>query len=134
MVQRVSYFKYKISMHFLFNILNLAGDLRVCTYCWNVVHSYLQSDNKADLSADIIISSASVNIAGSEEDRLGANCPPPSTYSSSLRRKTSVGYQEERFALGRLVLFVLYVFQVKRLFYAVVTNYFYFLSQGSSSL
>ncbi|XP_034244231.1 1-phosphatidylinositol 3-phosphate 5-kinase isoform X2 [Thrips palmi] len=82
-------------------VLGCTGDLRVCTYCWKVVHSYLQSDSKADISADLIISSASINIAGSEEDRLGASCPPPSTYSSSLRRKTSVGYQEERFALGR---------------------------------
>lgn len=71
------------------------------------MHSYLQSDSKADISADLIISTASINIAGNEEDRLGASCPPPSTYSSSLRRKTSVGYQEERFALGRLVQHIL---------------------------
>lgn len=75
----------------------------MCTYCWKVVNSYLQSDSKADISADLIINTASINIAGSEEDRVGATCPPPSTYSSSLRRKTSVGYQEERFALGRFV-------------------------------
>lgn len=36
-----------------------------------------------------------------EDIRLGASCPSPSTYISTIRRKHSVGYQEERFALGR---------------------------------
>ena len=41
------------------------------------------------------------NLTEREDSRLGVSCPSPSSYLSTIRRKHSVGYQEERFALGR---------------------------------
>ncbi|XP_026288487.1 putative 1-phosphatidylinositol 3-phosphate 5-kinase isoform X2 [Frankliniella occidentalis] len=84
-------------------ILGCTGDLRVCTYCWKVVHSYLQSgDMRLDSSYDHLLKNTTIgSIDKQEDDRLGTSCPPSNSYNSSLRRKTSVGYQEERFALGR---------------------------------
>nr|CAD7398245.1 unnamed protein product [Timema poppensis] len=86
------------------------GDLRVCTYCCKIVLSYLQSaDVGADLTADLRavqedlqikfgnpVSSLAQNNTSSSGGNLSDNQD-----SSSLRRKTSVGYQEDRFALGR---------------------------------
>nr|CAD7195046.1 unnamed protein product [Timema douglasi] len=86
------------------------GDLRVCTYCCKIVLSYLQSaDVGADLTADLRavqedlqikfgnpVSSLAQNNTSSSGGNLSDNQD-----SSSVRRKTSVGYQEDRFALGR---------------------------------
>ncbi|KAJ1521305.1 hypothetical protein ONE63_002983 [Megalurothrips usitatus] len=84
-------------------VLGCSGDLRVCTYCCKVVHSYLQSaDPRADLSNDLLLTTTPLsNISEQEDTRLGTSCPPASSFSSTVRRKHSVGYQEERFALGR---------------------------------
>lgn len=91
----------------------ILGDLRVCTYCCKVVLSYLQSpDVGADLTADL--KALQENLL----NKYGATSPSGSSLSSStvvlntastsslesggsLRRKISVGYQEEKFALGR---------------------------------
>ncbi|CAG2059459.1 unnamed protein product [Timema podura] len=91
-------------------IMGCTGDLRVCTYCCKIVLSYLQSaDVGADLTADLRavqedlqikfgnpVSSLAQNNTSSSGGNLSDNQD-----SSSVRRKTSVGYQEDRFALGR---------------------------------
>ena len=104
----------------------LEGDLRVCTYCGKVVLSYLQSaDMGADLSADL---------RALQEDlqtKFGntTNASPAINYSSNLgpvqsttsltpssgerddiiKRKPSVGYQEEKFVQARLEFFVRFI-------------------------
>ncbi|KAK5642357.1 hypothetical protein RI129_008524 [Pyrocoelia pectoralis] len=94
-------------------IFGCTGDLRVCTYCCKVVLSYLQSpDVGADLTADL--KALQENLL----NKYGANSPSGSSLSGSntvinpisnsalesggtLRRKISLGYQEEKFTIGR---------------------------------
>lgn len=101
--------------NYYFNVFFNLGDLRVCTYCCKVVLSYLQSsDVGADLSADLKVLQESLM------NKYGVANVSPSAYSktlspsmstsdsldvaSTLKRKISVGYQEEKFASGRYLI------------------------------
>lgn len=97
-------------------IFGCTGDLRVCTYCSKVVLSYLQSsDISSDLTADLKIlqenlqskygpaisgqqSSVNVNQSSLSPSNLRANS---GENSGTIKRKISVGYQEEKFSAGR---------------------------------
>ncbi|CAH1155707.1 unnamed protein product [Phaedon cochleariae] len=88
-------------------IFGCTGDLRVCTYCCKVVLSYLQSSDFAiDLSTDLRCLQESLQSKfGVETPKISddTNSKTPSTSLSdgnTLRRKISVGYQEETFASG----------------------------------
>lgn len=86
------------------NNLLIAGDLRVCTYCCKVVLSYLQSsDMRSDLSEDLKALQEDLQV------KYGNN-PPLLTQMNanesvedeiSICRKPSVGYMEEKYAIGR---------------------------------
>uniref|UniRef100_A0A1Y1N0Y2 1-phosphatidylinositol-3-phosphate 5-kinase n=1 Tax=Photinus pyralis TaxID=7054 RepID=A0A1Y1N0Y2_PHOPY len=94
-------------------IFGCTGDLRVCTYCCKVVLSYLQSpDVGADLTADLkalqenLLNKYGANSpVGNSVLGIGAILNPISNSSletgGTLRRKISLGYQEEKFAIGR---------------------------------
>lgn len=78
-------------------IINCSGDLKVCTYCSKVILTYLKSPNiAADLKCDLralqedLSNKLSTGAPSSSSD--GDSC-----VSNILRRKVSVGYQEERF-------------------------------------
>ncbi|CAH0389172.1 unnamed protein product [Bemisia tabaci] len=103
-------------------IMNCTGDLRVCTYCCKVVLSYLQSaDVDADLSADLRALQEDLQSKFGSNSELSSSLLPSEspnnpTISHKLstasldsedtaKRKTSVGYQEERFAQGRSAYF-----------------------------
>lgn len=96
------------------------GDLRVCMYCCKVVLSYLPASNIAgEMSADIrallenlqlkygtsnfmsdvasVSSSNSIYPSGSNSNLSAVGVEVENT----VRRKVSVGYQEEKFAIGR---------------------------------
>ncbi|XP_076663610.1 1-phosphatidylinositol 3-phosphate 5-kinase fab1 isoform X2 [Andrena cerasifolii] len=85
-------------------IMGCTGDLRVCTYCCKVVLSYLQSsDMRSDLSADLKALQEDLQV------KYGSD-PPPMTEKNadesvedeiSVCRKPSVGYMEEKYAVGR---------------------------------
>lgn len=84
----------------------IAGDLRVCTYCCKVVLSYLQSSNfNENLSTDLKALQENLqskfgdgpgNLLTNESIKISA-----SESCEGLRRKISVGYQEERFGAER---------------------------------
>lgn len=88
-------------------IFGCTGDLRVCTYCCKVVLSYLQSsDVGADLTADLKtlqenlqIKFGSTNLSPTASYQDGG-CQNLTKDSLEVKRKISVGYQEERFASG----------------------------------
>lgn len=83
--------------------MNFSGDLRVCTYCCKVVLSYLQSsDINNELSTDLKVLQENLQTKFGTvsqkflEDDVGR--PVSSSMDSgSLKRKISVGYQEEKF-------------------------------------
>ncbi|XP_076228988.1 1-phosphatidylinositol 3-phosphate 5-kinase fab1 isoform X2 [Nomia melanderi] len=85
-------------------IMGCTGDLRVCTYCCKVVLSYLQSsDMRSDLSEDLKALQEDLQV------KYGNN-PPLLTQTNanesvedeiSICRKPSVGYMEEKYAIGR---------------------------------
>lgn len=82
----------------------------MCTYCCKVVLSYLQSpDVGVVLTADLLalqenlqskygVTSPGLSLCGSQTtlDHLSPQEP-----HENIRRKISVGYQEEKFAIGR---------------------------------
>ncbi|XP_003403346.2 1-phosphatidylinositol 3-phosphate 5-kinase [Bombus terrestris] len=85
-------------------VMGCTGDLRVCTYCCKVVLSYLQSsDMRSDLSADLKALQEDLQV------KYGNNSPPVTQKcsnesvedESSIYRKPSVGYMEEKYAIGR---------------------------------
>ncbi|XP_015188060.1 PREDICTED: 1-phosphatidylinositol 3-phosphate 5-kinase isoform X1 [Polistes dominula] len=85
-------------------IMGCTGDLRVCTYCCKVVLSYLQSsDMRSDLSADLKALQEDLQV------KYGNDSPPLTQKNSSectegetsICRKPSVGYMEEKYAVGR---------------------------------
>ncbi|XP_012269678.2 1-phosphatidylinositol 3-phosphate 5-kinase [Athalia rosae] len=85
-------------------IMGCTGDLRVCTYCCKVVLSYLQSsDMGADLTADLRALQEDLQVKyGSDttpvtQRRINNDADP----EIQTRRKTSVGYMEEKYASGR---------------------------------
>ncbi|KAL0271738.1 UNVERIFIED_CONTAM: hypothetical protein PYX00_008735 [Menopon gallinae] len=93
-------------------IMGCTGDLRVCTYCCKVVLSYLQSpDFRTEMSADLRALQEDLQIKfgnsvvkSSDDFHLSSesSCVPEREEANvSIRRKPSVGYQEERFVHGR---------------------------------
>lgn len=85
-------------------IMGCTGDLRVCTYCCKIVLSYLQSpDMRSVLSADLKALQEDLQV------KYGNNTPPVARKSSNsvtedetrIHRKPSVGYMEEKYAIGR---------------------------------
>nr|XP_034189980.1 1-phosphatidylinositol 3-phosphate 5-kinase [Osmia lignaria] len=85
-------------------IMGCTGDLRVCTYCCKVVLSYLQSsDMRSDLSADLKALQEDLQV------KYGSDSPPITQKNAnesveddtSICRKPSVGYMEEKYAIGR---------------------------------
>ncbi|XP_069701423.1 1-phosphatidylinositol 3-phosphate 5-kinase isoform X2 [Periplaneta americana] len=96
-------------------IMGCTGDLRVCTYCCKVVLSYLQSaDMGADLSADLRALQEDLQIKfgnlaspltsasqSSTSSTCGNIAEGQESSTGSSRRKLSLGFQEDRFALGR---------------------------------
>ncbi|XP_023718004.1 1-phosphatidylinositol 3-phosphate 5-kinase isoform X3 [Cryptotermes secundus] len=96
-------------------IMGCTGDLRVCTYCCKVVLSYLQSaDIGADLSADLralqedlqtkfgnITSSVTSVSQSTTSSTCGNVAECPESSAATGRRKLSLNFQEDRFALGR---------------------------------
>ncbi|XP_017776695.1 PREDICTED: 1-phosphatidylinositol 3-phosphate 5-kinase [Nicrophorus vespilloides] len=89
-------------------IFGCTGDLRVCTYCCKVVLSYLKSsDISSDLNSDLKVLQESLRGRCSSTS-LNQNLLSPNANSvksieagGTLKRKISVGYQEEKFAAGR---------------------------------
>lgn len=82
---------------FIYLFFHFLGDLKVCTYCSKIVLSYLQSPNiNADLQADLqaLQQDLSSKLDDSSDTSSIVNAPN----KNSLKRKVSVGYQEERFA------------------------------------
>lgn len=85
-------------------IMGCTGDLRVCTYCCKVVLSYLQSsDMGADLTADLKALQEDLLVKyGSDSPSMAQrNVNDDTDPEIQVRRKTSVGYMEEKYALGR---------------------------------
>lgn len=88
-------------------IVGCSGDLRACTYCCKIVLSYLQSpDVGTHLTADLrALQEDLQNKFGNEGQITQQNVVPHSSKDNSdtgsLRRRISIGYQEEKFALSR---------------------------------
>nr|XP_045605242.1 1-phosphatidylinositol 3-phosphate 5-kinase-like isoform X2 [Procambarus clarkii] len=91
-------------------IIGYTGELRVCTYCCKVVLSYLQSSNLAvDVLADLRALQEEL-LPPTPGQSLGTNYQDASFYSFSgsntplatprgtLRRRASLGFQEEKYA------------------------------------
>ncbi|XP_046466655.1 putative 1-phosphatidylinositol 3-phosphate 5-kinase isoform X1 [Neodiprion pinetum] len=84
-------------------IMGCTGDLRVCTYCCKVVLSYLQSsDMGADLTADLKALQEDLQVKYGNDIPQAAqrNVNDDTDPEIQVRRKTSVGYMEEKYALG----------------------------------
>lgn len=82
----------------------------MCTYCGKVVLSYLQSaDMGADLSSDLRALQEDLQVKFGGAESLLPSLPssqaslttPAAELDDSAKRKTSVGYQEERFIQAR---------------------------------
>ena len=89
---------YLLRLDYFLFLHYFLGDLKVCTYCSKIVLSYLQSPNiNADLQADLqaLQQDLSSKLDDSNDVSSISNAPNQNT---NLRRKVSVGYQEERFA------------------------------------
>ncbi|KAI4492050.1 hypothetical protein M0802_010058 [Mischocyttarus mexicanus] len=85
-------------------IMGCTGDLRVCTYCCKVVLSYLQSsDMKSDLSADLkaLQEDLQVKYGNDSPPLMQKNSSECTEGETSICRKPSVGYMEEKYAVGR---------------------------------
>ncbi|KAK9307472.1 hypothetical protein QLX08_002112 [Tetragonisca angustula] len=85
-------------------IMGCTGDLRVCTYCCKVVLSYLQSsDMTSDLSADLKALQEDLQVKyGNDSPPATQKCSHKSAEDeTSICRKPSVGYMEEKYAIGR---------------------------------
>ncbi|KOX68078.1 Putative 1-phosphatidylinositol 3-phosphate 5-kinase [Melipona quadrifasciata] len=84
-------------------IMGCTGDLRVCTYCCKVVLSYLQSsDMRSDLSADLKALQEDLQVKyGNDSPPATQKCSHKSAEDeTSICRKPSVGYMEEKYAIG----------------------------------
>ncbi|KOC63940.1 Putative 1-phosphatidylinositol 3-phosphate 5-kinase [Habropoda laboriosa] len=85
-------------------IMGCTGDLRVCTYCCKVVLSYLQSsDMRSDLSADLKALQEDLQVKyGNDSLPITQKSANESAENeTSICRKPSVGYMEEKYATGR---------------------------------
>ncbi|XP_055858683.1 putative 1-phosphatidylinositol 3-phosphate 5-kinase [Episyrphus balteatus] len=80
-------------------IIMCSGDLKVCNYCSKIVLSYLKSPNITDdLKLDLQALQEDLSSKLSQNNESDENLKPRST----LPRKVSVGYQEERFATNQI--------------------------------
>lgn len=89
---------------FYINRLFVAGDLRVCTYCCKVVLSYLQSsDMRSDLSEDLkaLQEDLQVKYGNDQPPLTQTNANESVEDETSICRKPSVGYMEEKYAITR---------------------------------
>lgn len=69
------------------------GELKVCTYCAQIVLSYLKSsDINTDLKKDLESLKDDLSVKLSNDGKL----QPTDTVATSVQRKVSIGYQEER--------------------------------------
>lgn len=89
-------------------IVGCSGDLRACTYCCKIVLSYLKSpDAGTHLTADLraLQEDLQSKFGNDGQVNMPQNVVPHSSKdnsdTSSIKRKISIGYQEEKFALGR---------------------------------
>ncbi|KAK2584922.1 hypothetical protein KPH14_002518 [Odynerus spinipes] len=85
-------------------IMGCTGDLRVCTYCCKVVLSYLQSfDMRSDLSADLKALQEDLQVKYGNVSPLltQKNLSECTEGETLISRKPSVGYMEEKYAVGR---------------------------------
>ncbi|XP_069975794.1 1-phosphatidylinositol 3-phosphate 5-kinase isoform X2 [Penaeus vannamei] len=92
-------------------IIGYTGELRVCTYCCKVVLSYLQSNNlAADVLADLralqeelLPPTPDQSCNAQHHDAAFSSMPGSSTPSATprgtLRRRPSLGFQEEKYAV-----------------------------------
>ncbi|XP_044581623.1 putative 1-phosphatidylinositol 3-phosphate 5-kinase isoform X2 [Cotesia glomerata] len=82
-------------------IMGCTGDLRVCTYCCKVVLSYLQSsDMKSVLSADLKALQEDLEVKYGGDTLAVAEVQSNMEDETRVCRKISVGYMEEKYALG----------------------------------
>ncbi|XP_074111998.1 1-phosphatidylinositol 3-phosphate 5-kinase fab1 isoform X2 [Cotesia typhae] len=82
-------------------IMGCTGDLRVCTYCCKVVLSYLQSsDMKSVLSADLKALQEDLEVKYGGDTLSVAEVQSNMEDETRVCRKTSVGYMEEKYAIG----------------------------------
>ncbi|KZC09496.1 Putative 1-phosphatidylinositol 3-phosphate 5-kinase [Dufourea novaeangliae] len=85
-------------------VMGCTGDLRVCTYCCKVVLSYLQSsDMRSDLSEDLKALQEDLQVKYGNDPPPMAQINPNESVEdeTSICRKPSVGYMEEKYAIGR---------------------------------
>lgn len=84
-------------------IMGCTGDLRVCTYCCKVVLSYLQSsDMRSDLSADLKALQEDLEVKyGNDSLAVCQRSSDDVVEIETVSRKPSVGYMEEKYAIGR---------------------------------
>ncbi|XP_076280826.1 1-phosphatidylinositol 3-phosphate 5-kinase fab1 isoform X3 [Lasioglossum baleicum] len=85
-------------------IMGCIGDLRVCTYCCKVVLSYLQSsDMRSDLSEDLkaLQEDLQVKYGNDQPPLTQMNANESVEDETSICRKPSVGYMEEKYAITR---------------------------------
>ncbi|XP_063596090.1 1-phosphatidylinositol 3-phosphate 5-kinase-like isoform X3 [Penaeus indicus] len=92
-------------------IIGYTGELRVCTYCCKVVLSYLQSNNlAADVLADLralqeelLPPTPEQSCNAQHHDAAFSSMPgcstPSATPRGTLRRRPSLGFQEEKYAV-----------------------------------
>lgn len=104
---------------FLSSIFKNSGELRVCTYCCKVVLSYLQSNNlAADVLADLralqeelLPPTPDQSCNAQHHDAAFSSMPGSSTPSATprgtLRRRPSLGFQEEKYAVRTRCVYVL---------------------------
>ncbi|XP_024937173.1 1-phosphatidylinositol 3-phosphate 5-kinase isoform X2 [Cephus cinctus] len=85
-------------------IMGCTGDLRVCTYCCKVVLSYLQSsDMGSDLTSDLkaLQEDLRVKYGNDTSPVTQKNVNDVDGDETQICQKPSVGYMEEKYALGR---------------------------------
>ncbi|XP_037795533.1 1-phosphatidylinositol 3-phosphate 5-kinase-like isoform X2 [Penaeus monodon] len=92
-------------------IIGYTGELRVCTYCCKVVLSYLQSNNlAADVLADLRAlqeellpptpdQSCNAQHHDAAFSSMQGSSTPSATPRGTLRRRPSLGFQEEKYAV-----------------------------------
>ncbi|XP_042870026.1 1-phosphatidylinositol 3-phosphate 5-kinase-like isoform X2 [Penaeus japonicus] len=92
-------------------IIGYTGELRVCTYCCKVVLSYLQSNNlAADVLADLRAlqdellpptpdQSCNTQHHDAAYCSMQGSSTPSATPRGTLRRRPSLGFQEEKYAV-----------------------------------
>ena len=91
-------------------LMGYSGDLRACTYCCHIVLSCLQSvDLSSDVSTDLVRVQEDLKkkLILLQPERIDSQSPGGAVLAKenqgrnvTLKRKTSVSFQEERFSVG----------------------------------